>query len=586
MRVWSRIIVAIAITACVAVNALADGAVFAKGTGHARITHESVLITFDGKTERLVIEPTIEGDGTEFAWVIPVPATPKIEQATTGLFPTLRYITRPRAADLQPHWFPIAVVFTVLGLLVTIGVFARWRPPSWLTALLLMILAGYLSMTYIPPRETGFHVSICPSPSIEGETAAALEVTTPFEKDSKAVAHWLSEHGYGVSEETRALLEEYAKAGWVFVAVRMRTEAEGKPFTAAPLSFTFPTSSAICPMRLTGIESGWPAIELFLAGNQEASADSFRRLRQGRLLFDTTGAGEPFSDGRDSPKKDDYIMILHETLSSYCKGFGEMTVLSSELSPKTGAKDVILRWQSPHPFQRVRYSHAGAVMLALQWATLAFFLCAVWYAFLARGLSGFMGETLPYFLSAIGAMLAGAGLAAGMFLFISDVEHSGNGLGVLFVILSAVGFAAALGYMVSQTVELEFETAKPSRLRTAAMTLILPVLIGCTIFFAIPKVPNDQFIFVRGFDWHFVPERLMAWQAEAPKTQSPTQRLTELRKWVQDELARNPLTHGQFREEDSPGNYTIKVIHDRPECSFYDQNGREISSERPGSPRK
>ncbi len=89
------LICAVAIFCCSAA-AFADGTVFVQGIAKPRIPDQSALITFDGKTERLVIETAIEGEGAEFAWVVPVPSIPKVEAATPGLFPTLRAITRAR----------------------------------------------------------------------------------------------------------------------------------------------------------------------------------------------------------------------------------------------------------------------------------------------------------------------------------------------------------------------------------------------------------------------------------------------------------------------------------------------------------
>ncbi len=96
-----RLVCAVAILCCVSAAAFADGTVFVQGIAKPRIPDQSALITFDGKTERLVIETAVEGEGTEFAWVVPVPSLPKVEAATPGLFPTLRAITRDRLVGFE-----------------------------------------------------------------------------------------------------------------------------------------------------------------------------------------------------------------------------------------------------------------------------------------------------------------------------------------------------------------------------------------------------------------------------------------------------------------------------------------------------
>ena len=65
--------IALAALCCACAAAFADGTVFVSGAAKPRIPDQSALITFDGKTERLVIETSVESAGTDFAWVVPVP---------------------------------------------------------------------------------------------------------------------------------------------------------------------------------------------------------------------------------------------------------------------------------------------------------------------------------------------------------------------------------------------------------------------------------------------------------------------------------------------------------------------------------
>ena len=62
---------------------------------HVTIPDQRALIHFTNGTERLVIETRFTGAGTNFAWVVPFPSPPVIEEATPGLFPTLDYLFRP-----------------------------------------------------------------------------------------------------------------------------------------------------------------------------------------------------------------------------------------------------------------------------------------------------------------------------------------------------------------------------------------------------------------------------------------------------------------------------------------------------------
>src|SRR6185436_18744733 len=64
-----------------------------------RTPDQRALVRFDGKTETLVIETTLQGEGRDFAWILPLPAVPTIEASTTGLFPTLVVMCAPELGD-------------------------------------------------------------------------------------------------------------------------------------------------------------------------------------------------------------------------------------------------------------------------------------------------------------------------------------------------------------------------------------------------------------------------------------------------------------------------------------------------------
>src|ERR1051326_5694263 len=77
-------------------RAAADGKVYAPVAVAAQpvIPDQRALICYSNGVERLVIETRFFGPGTNFAWVIPLPAKPLVEQASVGLFPTLDYLFR------------------------------------------------------------------------------------------------------------------------------------------------------------------------------------------------------------------------------------------------------------------------------------------------------------------------------------------------------------------------------------------------------------------------------------------------------------------------------------------------------------
>jgi hypothetical protein len=103
------------------VAARADGMVVPTIAYPAKVTipDQRALICFSNGVERLVIETRFTGSGTNFAWVVPLPRQPVIEEATTGLFPTLQYLFRPEIVhDVPKHYawiIALAWLIYVLG---------------------------------------------------------------------------------------------------------------------------------------------------------------------------------------------------------------------------------------------------------------------------------------------------------------------------------------------------------------------------------------------------------------------------------------------------------------------------------------
>src|ERR1043165_8386312 len=77
--------------------ALADGMVIPQmAYALPQIPDQRALIHYAGGIETLVSETSFAGSGTNFAWVVPLPAIPKIEPVSTRLFSTLPNRFQPK----------------------------------------------------------------------------------------------------------------------------------------------------------------------------------------------------------------------------------------------------------------------------------------------------------------------------------------------------------------------------------------------------------------------------------------------------------------------------------------------------------
>ena len=262
--------------------ALADGMVIPTVAFPAKITipDQRALICYTNGTERLVIETRFTGAGTNFAWVVPLPSQPVIEEATTGLFPTLQYLFRPEIVHDVPRYY-IGILFA-LGFAYLIRLAAKSVSNAFTIAvvLLLLVILAALLLPALSAAKTAGMSSETSSQTVsilDRKLVGIFETTTITSHDAKALQTWLSENGFAVPTNAEPVIASYVKDGWVFVATKVRRDKpDNETSTPHPLSFTFKTDKPVYPMRLTGVDNGPLSVELYVFGPSRAKASHFK----------------------------------------------------------------------------------------------------------------------------------------------------------------------------------------------------------------------------------------------------------------------------------------------------------------------
>lgn len=99
--------------------ALADGKVFSRAIAvKTTIPDQRALIHYADGTETLVIETSFIGAGTNFAWVVPVPSTPKVEAVSPALFQSLEFNFKPLLIPKVTRYYFLILQVTALGGLI------------------------------------------------------------------------------------------------------------------------------------------------------------------------------------------------------------------------------------------------------------------------------------------------------------------------------------------------------------------------------------------------------------------------------------------------------------------------------------
>ncbi len=411
MRAFSHL-TAVILLICSAASGFADGKVFAQPEVFARveIANQQALISHHAGVECLVIETTFLGEGTNFGWVIPLPREPKIQPVSESFFPSLQKAFQPRLLHYVHHYY--------LGVLFVCGLaFLAWRSFKdevvWLVdlplCLLLAVGVGLLGKSVVIGAMTlvftigtrlcirsitsftvvvlvgmllGFWMTVAlkweqfglvqtlgsdgepTTEPIAGVTVLAVQragvfdATTIRGTNPRAVLDWLTSNGFSAPKSIEPVVRDYIERGWVFVASKARRAAAAGNLTSLhPLAFKFATPTPVYPLKLTGVDNGDCAIDLYVFGPKRASASHFKAVR-----CDRVANRQP--DGPAKPWQP--LLQIRDPEVLDCIGDATIgTKLSGTLTAEQMKTDAEINWRGFSRRGATVYSHAGAAIVAL-----------------------------------------------------------------------------------------------------------------------------------------------------------------------------------------------------------------------------
>ena len=441
-------------------SALADGKVFPP---HAeavdvRIPDQRALLWWSNGVERLVIETRFTGQGTNFAWVVPLPSAPRVEPGTPGLFPTLLHLLRPQVIHTPTNgWLLGLFLGGALWLMMTVRADGRLRGSDWVAAAAVgggcgsaerglvaplgvvlfgvVLIAVYrarhgrlkpleaILLLIIPPLAAGFFLPTLATASTRGvgtsnpveildrQLAGVFETTTLTGRDPSALRDWLTTNGYRMPPETEPVIADYLREGWVFVASRVHRDAtETNTASLHPLSFTFAAREPVYPLRLTGVGNGNLEVDLFVFGSERAAADGFRVLDCRRTQYPPGDLpSNPYWRLEQGP-----LPMAHEGLRTAAPESDYVTRLQGTLTPSQMRRDAVVRWDGFAEVQDVRYSLQGAWMSVANWTVNGLCLFMVGLAAFTRSRSPSPRTLAKAALTAVLSAVAVTGLGVAM----------------------------------------------------------------------------------------------------------------------------------------------------------------------------
>lgn len=328
-------------TLVLACQAIGDGKAFpmvADPLADAGTTmpRQRAIIAWDGTQQRLAIDTAFTGEGTEFAWLVPLPSEPEILPATKGMFDTAAVLTAPRLKTENGLGWLIGVGFAVL-LMVFAAVVGKGRAARIVGVLLLSVIAATLLLPALG-RARGSAAGPTTVQILNQSTAGIYDTTVLKADRAGDLLAWLTSNGYGVPDGVEAVVQDYLDKGWCFAAAKLSIEAAGDgEHRAHPLQYRFAAADPIYPMALTAVGNGKIELELFVFADGSARADYMRVACSLEAEIDQAG---PDHDRRLSDVRDRPIPLAHPGLVEIAGQLSVLTRLHAVLTPEQQSEDV------------------------------------------------------------------------------------------------------------------------------------------------------------------------------------------------------------------------------------------------------
>jgi hypothetical protein len=233
--------------------ARADGKFYARDRVPARGPYQRALLIHHEGRELLVLQPKIAGGASDFGWIVPVPAEPRVgsvpNELDENLFENLGYLTRADVEDRSGSGRGVIAALVLLAIVIW-----GWRRPAdrlgaLLVLLVIVILMGFTVPVLTRGRGGGTGVDV-----LLAARVGIYDVAVIRSSDPGALRAWFEKHGFRSGPEDEAVLASYASRGWCFVTARIagsldqRSAREG---LVPALVLTFSAPEPIYPFALT-----------------------------------------------------------------------------------------------------------------------------------------------------------------------------------------------------------------------------------------------------------------------------------------------------------------------------------------------
>jgi len=272
-------------------NAWADGGIVSAQAYEVapREPLQEAVILHDGLHEQMLLHVLIEAEGSDLAWLVPVPSRPQVALANPAIFSRLEFASGPKVQTRRHGlYFGLLAPAAVL-LIFLLRVWGKRKLVTIVVGLMLALLAltifpGFIVFSWLGSSEFLFPAATLKRPRVT--QLDAYEITTFSPSQEKELMTWLRQHNYRLPRDGQKVLRQYLDQGWHFVGLRLAAaSSEAKPGRSLvqppTLSLGFDSKEIIFPLKISSIMGDQSTVMLDVLAPGYVEAEGFQTIYAG-----------------------------------------------------------------------------------------------------------------------------------------------------------------------------------------------------------------------------------------------------------------------------------------------------------------
>jgi len=253
-----------------------------------------------GGVETMIVESSLDAPAGDYAWVVPVPSVPRVDQGSADALRRLDDAMAPTVDNERRPLNKILILFAAAAALLAASAPLRIMDKANRTTRLAVeiFFAGFVCLFMqvgVTLLKEANHVGMASVAGVAAKADAGRPPVVQYGAGEVGSYHyavvsspqvvdlmnWLRENGFALPREAEPAVQGYVRRGWKFFAARLRHDAGSRG--PHPIRLAFACDRMVYPMALTTSAGGSVTLDLYAVGFGVAHASGMTVWRAVRL---------------------------------------------------------------------------------------------------------------------------------------------------------------------------------------------------------------------------------------------------------------------------------------------------------------